>query len=107
MGVKLTIKKSIDQSGDLKSLTTAQKKAMKFSLYKKLGDTPDPLTDTLIGTKSYNDLNSSTGYTWSGLDFGDYYVVESGQEIANYNCTTTATITEYTLKPDGTDRVYP
>ena len=102
MGVKLTIKKSIDQSGDLKSLTTAQKKAMKFSLYKKLGDTPDPLTDTLIGTKSYNDLNSSTGYTWSGLDFGDYYVVESGQEIANYNCTTTATITEYTLKPDGT-----
>lgn len=102
MGVKLTIKKSIDQSGDLKSLTTDQKKAMKFKLYKKLGDTPDPETDTLIGTKSYNDLNSSTGYTWSGLDFGDYYVVESGQEIANYNCTTTATITEYTLKPDGT-----
>ena len=103
MGVKLKVTKTIDPNGDLKSLTTAQKKAMKFTLYKKLGDTPDPDHDTKINpVKSYNDIGSSGYLEWSGLEFGDYYVVESGQEIADYNCTTTATIKEYTLKPDGT-----
>ncbi len=100
MGARLKVTKTIDQTGDLKSLSNDQKKAMKFTLYKKLGDTPNPATDTKIGTKSYYELGNN-GYTWTGLDFGDYYVVESGQEIGNYNCTTTATITEFTLKPDG------
>ena len=102
MGVKLKVTKTIDPNGDLKSLTTAQKKAMKFTLYKKMGDTPNPDLDTKIGEKSLYDMGSSASYTWGNLEFGDYYVVESGQEIANYNCTTTATIKEYTLKPDGT-----
>ena len=102
MGAKLRVKKAIDQSGDLKSLSADQKKAMKFTLYKKLGNTPNPDTDTMIlPQKTYNDIGSLGYLEWTGLEFGDYYVVESGQEIANYNCTTTATIKEFTLKPDG------
>ena len=79
---KLKVTKSV--SGI--TLTNDQKKAITFTLFRK-GVNGQP--DTQIGNPiRYYDFTSGA-YTWSNLEFGEYYVVENAGSVANYDIVTT------------------
>ena len=96
VGGKLTVKKHFNPN----NIATAEKNQVTFALYKKLGATPNPTTDTKIQEIKYSAF-SNGAYTFSNLEFGDYYVVETNQDVPNYNDATTYFVEEYTINDQG------
>ena len=96
VGGKLTVKKHFNPN----NIATAEKNQVTFTLYKKVGDTPNTLTDTKIQEIKYSAF-SNGAYTFSNLEFGDYYVVETNQDVPNYNDATTYFVEEYTINDQG------
>ncbi len=85
---KLKVTKSIAGERTYNNLTEDQRKAITFALYKK-GENVDGVQqeDQLIDTKTLAQFNSSSkpsSYEWTGLEFGDYYVVETCPGIDDY-----------------------
>lgn len=96
VGGKLTVKKRFNPN----NIAAAEKNQVTFTLYRKLGATPNPATDTKIEEIKYSAF-SNGAHTFNNLEFGDYYVVETNQDVPNYNDATTYFVEEYTINDQG------